>query len=45
MFFGLISTPQPIELAYLIGGVCGAIIIMAVDSIAKRIRKYIHFKD
>ena len=33
IFFGLITTPYPVELAYLIGGVCGAVIVMAVDSI------------
>ena len=45
MFSGLISTPQPIEVAYHIGAMLGVFATLALDAIAKRIQKYIHFKD
>ena len=45
MFFGLISTPQPIEVAYYIGAMFGVFATLALDSIVQRIQKYIHFKD
>ena len=42
MFFGLVTTPQPIELAYFIGAVAGLLMCVVIDVIAGGIEKLVN---
>lgn len=42
MFFGLVTTPQPIELAYCIGAIAGLLMCGVIHVIAGRIEKLVN---
>ena len=42
MFFGLVTTPQPIEFAYFIGAIAGFLMCGVIDVIAGRIEKLVN---
>ena len=42
MFFGLVTTPQPIELAYFIGAIAGLLMCGVIHVIAGRIEKLVN---
>ena len=42
MFFGIVTTPQPIELAYCIGAVAGLLVCGVIDVIAGGIEKLVN---
>ena len=42
MFFGLVTTPQPIELAYCIGAVAGLLMWEVINVIAGRVEKLVN---